>query len=206
MCGSFFSRARLMLLATFLLASPASRLFGQEASAQAPPDVATMSGMQSLVPTLVAVGWDDFFLDLGQSLGLSEDQFQRLYGIRDNELSSNQELAKELEQAQLNLYQDLDSDRVSTARLDLDLQKIGELKEAAAATHFRAIIEAINVLNHDQHVQAEQWLKLRLEMLRDRNRDRNFTVEDRSDRKSWKKSEYHWSSAFTPQQLGWRAW
>lgn len=208
MCSNLFSRVRVSLIGFLLLASSGTQLFAEAAkpSPVAKTDVATMSGMKSLVPTLVAVGWGDFFLDQRQSLRLSEEQSQQLYWIRARFLVANKALDKEMQQAELKLYQDLDSGRVSSDTLDLDLQRIGELKEASAVVHFRAILEAINVLNHQQHAQADQLLKLRLEMLSDPRRDPIFAAAGRHGPKSQKKREYHWSSAFTPQQLGWRAW
>ncbi len=165
-----------------------------------------MSGMKSLVPTLVAVGWKNFFLDLRQDLDLSEDQSQQLYFIRGGFFASDEKLQKELDLARLNLNHDLGSDRVSMAQLDYDLHKISDLKEATSARHFRAILVAINVLNHQQHVQAGKWLKLRLEMLSGAKLNRGVSTSGGRTWKLPKEKKYRWPSDFTPQQLGWRAW
>ncbi len=207
--GSFGVRLRMGVTAFAILASPAFWLFGQEPrSPELPaPEVATMPGMSSLVPSLVAAGWGDFFLDLRRSLGMSDEQAQRLYLIRQTYLASSQGPEKELRQAQLSLYHNLESDPVSYTKIESDLKRISELKASISAAHFRAILEAINVLDHRQHLGAEEWLKLRWEMWRQDPSGRDIlrlnvptTPRTRTARRP------KWPSNFTPRDLWWKGW
>ncbi len=207
--GSFSVRLRMGVTVFAILASPAFWLFGQEPrSPELPaPEVAIMPGMSLLVPSLVAAGWGNFFLDLRQSLGMSDQQAQRLYLIRQTYLASSQGLEKEVRQAQLSLYHNLESDPVSYTKIENDLKRIAELKASISAAHFRAILEAINVLDHRQHLGAEEWLKLRWEMWRQEPSGRDIlrknvptTLSTRQTRRP------KWPSNFTPRELWWKGW
>ena len=207
--GSFSIRWRVGLTVFAILGSPAFWLFGQEPrSPELPaPEVTTMPGMSSLLPSLVAAGWGDFFLDLRQSLGMSDEQAQRLYLIRQTYVASNERLDRELRGAQLGLYQDLESDAVSYAKIESDLKRIAELTASISAAHFRAILKAINVLDHRQHLGPAEWLKLRWEMQRQEPPKRdilrmNVPTTPSTDRTRRPK----WPSSFTPRELGWRLW
>jgi len=81
-------------------------------SAQEPPSVrpeqrvvSTMPGMRSLVPTLVVTGWMEFFLDLRQPMGLTDDQTRQLSLIRQSFLAFLQQKGAKLSRAELNLYE-----------------------------------------------------------------------------------------------------
>lgn len=206
---SFSVRLRMGVTVFAILASPAFWLFGQEPrSPELPaPEVVTMAGMSSLVPSLVAAGWGNFFLDLRQSLGMSDEQAQRLYLIRQTYLGSSEGLEEEHRQAQLSLYHNLESDAVSYAKIESDLKRIAELKAAISAAHFRAILEAINVLDHRQHLGAAEWLKLRWEMRRQEPSGRDILrmnvpaiLRTRLARRP------KWPSNFTPRELWWKGW
>ena len=166
-----------------------------------------MPGMSSLVPSLVAAGWDDFFLDLRQSLGMSDEQAQRLYLIRQTYLASSQGLEEDLRQAHLSLYHNLESDAVGYTKIEKDLKKIAELKASISVAHFRAILEAIDVLDHRQHLGAEEWLKLRWEMWRQEPSRRDMTRMSVSTTLRTRPARRpKWPSNFTPRDLWWKGW
>jgi hypothetical protein len=75
-------------------------------------------------------------------------------------------MKKEHNEAEQRLYRDMESDVVSSSQLQSDLKRIGELKAQISALHFKAVLHAINVLDHRQHLRARELLKLRLEMWR----------------------------------------
>jgi hypothetical protein len=158
-----------------------------------------------LVPTLVAVGWEDFFLDIRANLGLSEQQTQRLYSIRHSFVVDSDRLENEVRTVQLDLYSKLESDRVDLAALGPDLKKIADLKAAMSTAHFKAVLEAIRVLDHRQHLGARNWLKLRLEMLSQPPPKGPVSTASLSHLRRDKARVSPWSS-FTPQQLFWRKW
>ncbi len=207
--GSFSVRLRMGVTVFVILASPAFWLFGQEPrSPELPaPEVATMSGMRSLVPSLVAIGWENFFLDLHQNLELSPEQSQQLYLIRQRYLASRDGLDKKLAEAQLGLYQDLGEDAVSSSKLESDLKKIGELKATISALHFKAALEAVNVLDHRQHLRAEELLKLRWEMWRQEPSGRDIMrVGVPTTLRARLLGRPRWPSNFTPRELWWKGW
>ena len=71
MCDGLLSgRLRVAVAVCAILASPAFRLSAQGSQSFESPAraITTMSGMRSLVPSLVAAGWENFFLDLRQDL------------------------------------------------------------------------------------------------------------------------------------------
>jgi len=165
-----------------------------------------MAGMGALVPGLVAVGWENFFLDSRQHLELSDEQSQQLFLIRKSYLASQQELEKALTQAELALYHCLESDVVSSTKLESNLKRTAELKAAIAAAHFKATLEAINVLDHRQHLAAERWLKLRLEMLQPSSSGDHLNTGELNKPTRKVARRPRWSTAFTPRQLGWKGW
>ena len=202
-CRFFSGRLRLRVTVFAILASPAFGLSAQEplSAKPEPPVVTTMSGMRSLVPTLVVTGWMDFFLDLRQPMGLTDEQTRQLSLIRQSYLAFLQQKGAKLSRAELNLYQDMASDVVTSEKLGKDLRAIAELKTSIAEAHFTAVLEAINVLNHRQHLGANEWMKLELE--RTWRHESAGSTMDRittkcAKRHSW---NFHWQSAFTPQQL-----
>ena len=209
MSGDLLSPSRVKLIAFLVLTSPLFWLFGQEpaSSKLSTPDVATMPGMRALVPNLVAMGWENFFLDLRQNLDLSSEQSRQLYFIRQKYLANQDDIEKELTQAQLRLYRDLEEDAVSSSRLESDLKKIAELKAVISALHFKAALQAINVLDHRQHLRAEELLKPPLEMWRQmpsKHEVRSITVSGTLRARVVGRPK--WPSSFTPQELRWKGW
>ncbi len=209
MSGTLLSRARVRFVVFFVLSSPLFWLFGREPLIPEPsaPAIATMPHMDALVPTLVAMGWENFFLDFRQSLKLSPEQAQHLYLIRQKYLSKQDDLEKALAQAQPGLFRNLGEDVVSSSKLESDLKQIAHLKVAISALHFRAELAAINVLDHRQHLRVKELLKLRLqtgtpvpsgrEVMRYRiSRTLRPHLLDRPQR----------PSNFTPRELWWKRW
>lgn len=207
-CRFFSGRLRLRVTVFAILASPAFGLSAQEplSAKPEPPVVTTMSGMRSLVPTLVVTGWMDFFLDLRQPMGLTDEQTRQLSLIRQSYLAFLQQKGAKLSRAELNLYQDMASDVVTSEKHGKDLKAIAELKTSIAEAHFTAVLEAINVLNHQQHQRANEWVKLELERrLRHESAgsDTDRITTKRAKGKSW---NVHWQSVFTPRELLQKGW
>jgi len=180
-------------------------------SAQEPPSVrpeqrvvSTMPGMRSLVPTLVVTGWMEFFLDLRQPMGLTDDQTRQLSLIRQSYLAFLQQKGAKLSRVELNLYQDMASDIVTSEKLGEDIQAIAQLKASIAEAHFTAVLEAINVLNHRQHLGANKWLKLRLRAaLRRKPGERELNAANQKARGS---RHFKWPFSFTFQQPVQKEW
>lgn len=207
-CRFFSARLRLRVTVFAILASPAFGLSAQEplSAKPEPPVVTTMSGMRSLVPTLVVTGWMDFFLDLRQPMGLTDEQTRQLSLIRQSYLAFLQQKGPELSRVELSLYQDMALDVVTSTKLGKDLQTISELKASIAEAHFTAVLEAVNVLNHRQHLKADKWLKISLERALHKRPDESGTDPIPTKPKRGRSSLFHWSSSVTPQQLPWKAW
>lgn len=197
------TRLRIAMTVIVITAGPAFRLSAQESPSARPepPVVTTMPGMRSLVPTLVVTGWVDFFLDLRQPMGLTDEQYRQLSLIRQRYLASLHQQGGKLERAELNLYQDMASDIVTSEKVGADFQAIADLKASISKAHFTAVLEAINVLNHRRHLEADEWMKLELERTW-RHESAGSAMDrittKRAKRQSW---NFHWQSAFTPQQL-----
>lgn len=207
--GFFSTRLRMGVIVFVILASPAFWLSAQESQPSESPTttITTMPGMRSLVPSLVAIGWENFFLDLRQNLKLSPEQSQQLYFIRQRYLESRQGLEKELAQAQLGLYQNLGEDAVSSSKLESYLKEISELRAAISALHFKAALEAVNVLDHRQHHRAEELLKLRLEMWRQTPSKREVrSIAVSGNLRARLVGRPWWPSNFTPRDLWWKGW
>ena len=205
-CRFFSGRLRLRVTVVAILASPAFGLSAQEplSAKPEPPEVTTMSGMRSLVPTLVVTGWMDFFLDLRQPMDLTDEQTRQLSLIRQSYLAFLQQKGAKLSRAELSLYQDMTSDVVTSEKLGNDLEAIAKLKASIAEAHFTAVLEAINVLNHRQHLGANKWLKLRLKAaLRRKASECDLNAANQKARES---RHFKWPFSFTPQQPPRKEW
>ena len=205
-CRFFSARLRLRVTVFAILASPPFGLSAQEplSAKPEPPVVTTMSGMRSLVPTLVVTGWMDFFLDLRQPMGLTDEQTRQLSLIRQSYLAFLQQKGAKLSRAELRIYQDMASDVVTSEKLGNDLEAIAKLKASISEAHFSAVLEAINVLNHRQHLGANKWLKLRLKAaLRRKASERDLNAANQKARES---RHFKWPFSFTPQQPPRKEW
>ena len=202
------TRLKIMFVALLIPAGPAFGLTAQKSppANTGPAVVSTMPGMRALVPPLVVTGWMDFFLDLRQPMGLTDAQVRKLSLIRQSYLAALQRQSAILSHAELNLYQDMASDVVTSKKLGKDLQTISELKASIAEAHFTAVLEAINVLNHRQHLKADEWLKISLEQALHKGRDEPGTDPIPTKTKRSRSRLFHWSSSVTPLQLLGKAW
>ena len=205
-CRFLSARLRLRITVFAILVSPSFGLSAQEALSAKPEPrvVTTMPGMRSLVPTLVVTDWMDFFLDLRQPMGLTDEQTRQLLLIRQSYLAFLQAKGAKLSAAELNLYQDMASDVVTSEKLGEDIQAIAQLKASISEAHFTAVLEAINVLNHRQHLGANKWLRLRLKAaLRQKTGERNRNA---AGRKTHESRHFKWPFTYIPQNSLRRPW
>ncbi|MBI4441812.1 MAG: hypothetical protein HY649_00395 [Acidobacteria bacterium] len=120
-------------------------------------DLVTMPGMRSMVPSLVGLGWDNFFLN--NRFGLSSDQIQKLISIREAFLVENRLAEQAAREAELLLYEELGRDQVSSRRLEDRIDSRATLQGKVLSLRFRYLLRAINVLNHEQHQKIVAFLK-----------------------------------------------
>lgn len=126
-----------------------------------PQEIATMPNMRSLVPSLVALGWDDFFLGMVHEIGLSPEQVRKLYFLGTEFLAATRELQGRVEKAELDLHDILDRDQVTMRDIEAQARWVGALRGELTVLHYQYLLQAINVLNHEQHLQLVASLKLR---------------------------------------------
>lgn len=112
----------------------------------------TMTGMRSVVPNLIAVGWDDFFLSRADQIGLTVGQGQELYHLALAFLASTQDLNERIQDAERELYDKMDQDRVSLREIEDQARWIGSLRAELVVLRLQYLIRAVNVLTHEQHM------------------------------------------------------
>lgn len=122
-------------------------------------EIVTMANMRSMVPSLVALGWNDFFLSREKKIGLSRSQTEALLSIRLAFLAATEEVDRRLKEAELDLYKELDGDQVSALEVEERVRWVSVLRGELSALRFRYLLRAIKVLNHDQHKElaAPSW-------------------------------------------------
>lgn len=120
-------------------------------------DLVTMPGMRSMVPSLVGLGWDNFFLN--NRFGLSSDQIQKLLSIREAFVIENRLAEQAAREAELLLYEELGRDQVSSRRLEDRIDSRATLQGKVLSLRFRYLLRAINILNHEQHQKIVAFLK-----------------------------------------------
>jgi hypothetical protein len=125
-----------------------------------PYDIVTMDHMRSLVPSLVALGWDDFFLGRADEIQLSTSQGQQLFFLGLEFVETTRRLEERVKEAELELYDKLDRDRVSARDIEEQARWVGALRGELVVFHWRYLLRAINVLNHEQHQKLVASLKL----------------------------------------------
>jgi len=114
-------------------------------------DLVIMSGMRSLVPSLLALGWDDFFLASRNDIHLSASQIQDLIALRLDFQLAQQALEERLTGAKLALYETLNRDQVSMRDVEARAREVCRINTDMVALRFRSLLRAINVLTHEQH-------------------------------------------------------
>lgn len=148
--------AAILLLGLPMLAAGQEKQqgFGEDSEGT---DLVTMPGMRSMVPSLVGLGWDNFFLNY--RFGLASDQIQKLLSIREAFVIDNRLAEQRAIEAGLLLYEELGRDQVSSRRIKERLNASFDLQGKVAALRFHWLLRAINVLNHEQHQKIVAFLK-----------------------------------------------
>lgn len=122
--------------------------------------VTTMPKMRSMVPTLVALGWDDFFLSRSNEIALSPAQGQRLWLLALAFLASAEDLNQRIQEAEVELYEKLDRDQVSLREIEDQGRWVGTLRAELVVLRLQYLIRAVNILTHEQHMALMRSLKL----------------------------------------------
>lgn len=125
-----------------------------------PPHEVTMNNMRSMVPSLVALGWDDFFLTKTRQIELTSTQEEKLFSIGLEFLASASELDQRIQGAELELHDLLDRDQVLMRDIEFQARWVGSLRGEMVVLHLRYLLRAINVFTHDQHLKLTASLKL----------------------------------------------
>lgn len=121
----------------------------------------TMNNMRAMVPSLVALGWDDFFLTKTRQIELTSVQEEALFFLGLEFLASAGEMDRRIEEAELELHDLLDRDQVLMRDIEFQARWVGSLRGEMAVLRLRYLIRAINVLTHEQHMKLAASLKLR---------------------------------------------
>lgn len=127
-----------------------------------PHEIVTMDNMRSLVPSLVALGWDDFFLGKGEEIRLSPGQAQQLLFLNLEFVAATRQLQERVTEAELALYDKLDKDRVSVQEVEDQARWAATLRGEFVVLRFRYLLRAINVLNHEQHQKLVASLNIQV--------------------------------------------
>lgn len=121
----------------------------------------SMNNMRSMVPSLVALGWDDFFLTKAQQIGLTSAQEEKLGLLGLEFLAASAELEQRIQEAELELHNLLDRDQVLLPDIEFQARWVGSLRSEMVVLRLRYLLRAINVLSHEQHVKLTASGKLR---------------------------------------------
>lgn len=121
----------------------------------------TMHNMRSVVPSLVALGRDDFFLTKVQEIGLTSAQQEKLFSLGFEFLVADAALGQRIQEAELELHDLLDRDQVLMRDIEFQARWVGSLRGEMAVLRLRYLLRAINVLTHEQHMKLAASLKLR---------------------------------------------
>lgn len=120
----------------------------------------TMDKMRSVVPSLFALGWDDFFLTRAQQISLTSPQEEKLGLLRLEFLATSAELEQRIQEAELELFNLLDRDQVLLRDIEFQARWVGSLRSEMVVLRLRYLLRAINVLSHEQHVNLTASGKL----------------------------------------------
>lgn len=146
-----------LFLPTFLVAENERQDASKTAEIQ---EIATMDNMRSIVPSLVALGWNDFFLGRRNELGLTPSQAQELLSLRLEFAVATEQVKKYVEGAELELYEELDQNQVSVLAIESQARWVSGLRGEFVVLRLRYLLRAINVLSHEQHLKLAASLKL----------------------------------------------
>lgn len=123
-------------------------------------EIVTMKRMRAMVPSLVVLGWDDFFLGLAPVIELSQKQATQLAYLSVEFVEARRKMQEHLDEAELALYDELDRDQVSLEEVAQRIRWAGSLRGESVVLRYRFLLQAINVLNHEQHLKLVSLLKL----------------------------------------------
>ena len=154
-------KRRVFLLAIIFVLGLAMLAAGQEKQ-QNPgepselQEVVTMAQMRSLVPQLMGLGWNDFFLNaqLLNSLGEntpSPDQVRKLISLHGAFLEEREWATGRLMEATVAFYQALNGDQVSARQIETRINTLIALEGKLVGLRVQYLLRAINVLDHEQH-------------------------------------------------------
>ena len=119
-------------------------------------DVVTMDQMRSLVPRLLELGWEDFFLNARllnglRESGLSSDQVRKLISLQHEFLDLREQEARKATGANLAFVLELNRDAVSARQVEIRARELFGLEATLVGLRLRYLLRAINVLSHEQH-------------------------------------------------------
>jgi len=120
----------------------------------------TMDKMRSVVPSLVALGWDDFFLMKAQQIELTSAQEERLFFLGLEFLAAAGELDRRIQEAELELYDKLGADQVQVRDIEFQARWVGSLRGEMVVLRLKYLLRGVNVLTHEQHMKLAASLKL----------------------------------------------
>lgn len=133
----------------------------------------TMDKMGSVVPGLVALGWDDFFLTKTRQVELTSAQEEKLFFLGIEFLASAGELDRRIQEAELELYDKLAADQVQARDIEFQARWVGSLRGEMVVLRLKYLLRAVNVLTHEQHLKLAESLKLQNPVRRPGNPEKN---------------------------------
>lgn len=114
-----------------------------------------------IVPTLVALGWDDFFLNRRSEIGLSPRQAQELLSLYLGFVVATQEVEKSIKEAERALYEELDRDQVAAREVEWNARWVLALRGELTVLRFRYLLRAARVLSQEQRQKLMAPARLR---------------------------------------------
>lgn len=129
---------------------------GMGASAPAAP-MAGMSGLSSAMPGqpgashILHIGSTGFFLNHGQHITLTPDQKSKLNRMKENAMLEQASEQRRIDQAEQEVYALTGADQVDNSKLQAKIAEIEKLRSTQRMRFIQAVVEASNVLTHEQH-------------------------------------------------------
>jgi Spy/CpxP family protein refolding chaperone len=122
-----------------------------------PPAMSGMSGPSSAMPGqpgeshLLHIGSTGFFLNHSQHIMLTGDQKTKLNRLKEKALVEQASAQRKIDQAEQELYSLTGADQVDTSRIQAKVAEIEKLRTEQRMDFIHAVMNATNVLSHDQH-------------------------------------------------------
>ena len=123
-----------------------------------PPGMTGMSGPSSAMPGqpgashLLHIGSTGFFLNHSQHITLTADQKSKLNRIKEKAMLDQASEQRKIDQGEQELYTLTSADQVDTSTVQAKLGEIEKLRAGQRMNFIQAVVEASNVLTHDQHL------------------------------------------------------